>query len=98
MTAAPIVREIRKFKRRLWQHILIRWGILDRFKGKALEETFNTIYGEGLWGKGLGLGSEGLWADGYISFVRTFIEDKGIKSITDVGCVGIMLHMAPVAE
>jgi hypothetical protein len=81
----PIVKAIQKFRRRRRLEKL-RQGILERFKGQTLEDTFNTIYTEGIWGEGSGPGSEGAWADGYIDFVRKFIDEKNIKSITDVGC------------
>ena len=84
--AGPIVHEIGRFKRKFRRKIWIRRGILDRFKGQALEQTFDTIYREGMWGKGSGLGSEGLWADEYIAFVRKFIADKQVRTVTDVGC------------
>ena len=77
----PIVKPIQKFRDRRRLE-----GVLKKFKGQTLEDTFNTIYREGLWGEGSGPGSEGAWADGYIEFVRKFIDENGIKSVTDVGC------------
>jgi hypothetical protein len=77
----PIVKPIQKFRDRRRLE-----GSLKRFKGQTLEDTFNTIYREGVWGEGSGPGSEGAWADGYVEFVRRFIDENKIKSITDVGC------------
>jgi hypothetical protein len=81
----PIVKAIQKFRRRRRLEKLRREGILERFKGQMLEDTFNMIYKEGVWGEGSG-GSEGAWADGYIEFVRKFIDENNIQSVPDVGC------------
>jgi len=74
---APIMNVFRL----MWQ----RAG-LNQFRGTSIEEAFDTIYKRGLWGKGSGIGSYGLWAENYVEFLKKFISHEGIRSITDIGC------------
>ena len=69
-----------------------------RIQGRSLEDVFEEIYRKRLWGSALyqdqpnghsfhsGSGSRGLAAKYYVSLVRDFITDHGIRSAVDIGC------------
>ena len=56
----------------------------------TLEQKFNFIYENRLWGRDperlSGPGSYGDCAETYLAFVRTFLSDYSIRSVTDIGC------------
>ena len=63
-------------------------------QGKTHRDIFSDIYSRHVWGRnsehpaGLcsGVGSYGLHAKKYVDFVREFIGQHNIQSITDIGC------------
>jgi hypothetical protein len=95
----PAVRQLRRqvaFRRHL-RHAL------DICAGLSVEQTFETIYKNNLWG-GLsgdfysGTGSEAEFVDPYCNYVRRFIRENGIKSIVDLGCGDFRVGQKLVAQ
>eukprot|EP00928_Gymnodinium_smaydae_P046474 TRINITY_DN30969_c0_g1_i1.p1 TRINITY_DN30969_c0_g1~~TRINITY_DN30969_c0_g1_i1.p1 ORF type:complete len:302 (+),score=31.68 TRINITY_DN30969_c0_g1_i1:59-907(+) len=56
------------------------------YQGQELEATFTEIYATNAWGRGSGAGSLPIHCLKWIEFVRTFIRDKCIDSVVDLGC------------
>jgi hypothetical protein len=55
----------------------------------SLRDAFNKIYRDEMWKQGnsmSGVGSEGLLAFQYVTFILKYIDDHNIKSIVDGGC------------
>lgn len=72
--------------------MLSRWRLGRRSAKLArlsLSDAFDAVYKERMWQQGeslSGVGSEGLWAELYVAFIARFIEERGIKTIADLGC------------
>ena len=76
----------------------VRLGDLDYIRGAITRNTpidiFTNIYENRVWGNNEHLEYSGSSGDGsyleknaeYISFVKTFIKDKEIKTVVDLGC------------
>jgi hypothetical protein len=70
---------------------LLRKRMRKTNERKAVGEVFSKIYSNNIWGGVTGeffsgSGSRGPVADTYCEFVTSFIKEKGIKSVVDVGC------------
>lgn len=49
-------------------------------------ETFTRIYATNAWGKGSGAGSVPAHCYEWITFLRWFIRQEGLRSVADLGC------------
>jgi len=52
----------------------------------SVQERFENIYGQNLWGSGSGEGSLPTHTKGYARFLQNFIRDNRITSVVDLGC------------
>lgn len=54
---------------------------------KTPQDVFETIYIRELWGKGKGSGpgSDPEFVKPYVDFLQSFIKERGIKSVVDIG-------------
>ena len=80
----------RELKRKVVFRRALRRG-LKLCAGLSVEQTFETIYKNNLWGGPpgdfySGTGSDAAIADPYCNYVRQFIQENNIKSIVDLGC------------
>jgi SAM-dependent methyltransferase len=84
-----------KFLREFLRSIYTKFWVLPRIHRSygtlTLAETFRRVYLTKAWaGSGepfsSGAGSRGDVAEHYCHFVTKFIEDRGIKSVLDLGC------------
>ena len=60
-----------------------------RLRQLSLPDAFNEIYKKRMWqqGKSLsGVGSEGLLAERYVTFVRNYLKKRDFHSVVDAGC------------
>jgi hypothetical protein len=69
---------------------LLKQRHLD-FKNLTLEESFDYIYQHRIWGaEGTrplsGWGSYGEWAAGFVRLAANVIKERGIRTVTDIGC------------
>lgn len=67
------------------------WASRRRFGALGSRELFNYIYENDVWGKDdndlcSGPGSRGEAASAYVDAVATFVRDKDIRTIVDIGC------------
>jgi hypothetical protein len=81
---------VRELKRKVGFRRTLRRG-LKLCEGLSVEQTFETIYKNNLWGGPpgefySGTGSAMKIADPYCNYVRQFIRENYIKSIVDLGC------------
>tara|TARA_Y100000389_G_C17460872_1_gene521593 strand:+ start:2899 stop:3480 length:582 start_codon:yes stop_codon:yes gene_type:complete len=51
-----------------------------------MEKQFTNIYNKNIWGNGSGKGSSPDYNKKYIEFLESFIKEKNIQSIYDLGC------------
>ncbi len=51
-----------------------------------MSTVFETIYAENQWGHGSGEGSLPKYTRGYAEYLETFLDEKGIQSVVDMGC------------
>ena len=82
-----VLSQLKKIKRQL-KLILINFT----YKGLSIEQVFSKIYKDGSWNKkslnfnsGPGSHNEKLVVP-YVKFVNSFLIDKKLKSIIDLGC------------
>ena len=82
-----VLSQLKKIKRKL-KLILINFT----YKGLSIEQVFSKIYKDGSWNKkslnfnsGPGSHNEKLVVP-YVKFVNSFLIDKKLKSIIDLGC------------
>eukprot|EP00401_Gymnodinium_catenatum_P078687 CAMPEP_0117465920 /NCGR_PEP_ID=MMETSP0784-20121206/4874_1 /TAXON_ID=39447 /ORGANISM="" /LENGTH=321 /DNA_ID=CAMNT_0005259843 /DNA_START=21 /DNA_END=983 /DNA_ORIENTATION=+ len=54
--------------------------------GSTMQEIFTSIYETSAWGKGSGAGSVPAHCLPYISFLRSFIKERDVRSVGDLGC------------
>jgi len=52
----------------------------------GVQERFETIYAQNIWGSGSGEGSLPTRTKGYARFLQHFIRDNRITSVVDLGC------------
>jgi len=51
-----------------------------------MKSRFEQIYANNEWGRGSGEGSLAINNRGYASFLESFLEDRRIESVVDLGC------------
>lgn len=63
----------------------------QRFGGMTTRETFEAIYAEGRWGNSdqgfnSGSGSAGPHVEAYVEMIASFVKDRHIGTVVDLGC------------
>lgn len=63
---------------------------MRELSGLSIEEAFDQIYEREIWSNKTnelsGGGSYGAVADEYVAFLKTFIEERDVRSVLDIGC------------